>query len=1276
MTRRLVRLTLAALLLLAGARGASAQGTNSALLGTVTDTGGGVIPGATVTVKNNATSVTTNTVTNSSGAFSVPALEAGTYTVNVALSGFKTAVFNNVTLLALVPATLRVTLEVGTLSETVTVTGGAELVQTQSPTIATTIQVDQINKLPSVTRNALNYITFLPGVDTTGANRDSTISGLPQGAINITIDGVNVQDNYLRTTDGFFARTTPRQDAVEQVTVTTATQGAASAGQGAVQIAFVTRSGTNQFKGTAYHFFRHPSLNTNYWFNEVNGLDKNRVILNQYGGSEGGPIIVPGLYDGRGKAFFFGNYEEFRHPTQSTQVRTFFQPQAETGVFRYQTTGGVVERNLLQVAAAAGQTSTIDPTIGSILGIIRDSTGTTGVVSNVGDLNTQQYRFQTPARLLDQQLTTKLDYNFNAQHRLSGTYAWQKVIRDPDFLNESDPLFPGLPNYSYYTSWRPTSTAALRSTLSSSLVNELKVGGAWGPGSFGLRNITPESFANQGGFDLNLPLVDDATVSNNPSERSGYNWDITNTLSWQRGHHSLSFGASFSQFTWYVDSRLVVPTLDFGVDQTNDPANAMFNTTNFPGASTANLNTARSLYALLTGRVTSIGGDARLDPNGVYRYLGLRRQAGRLNEMGLYAQDSWRVASNVTLNAGVRWEVQLPFYALNDVYSKGTIPDICGISGEGSGPGGRECRIFDPAASSGKLPVFTEYNRNDAGYRTDLNNLAPNVGIAWQPNVESGLGRTLLGDPAQATIRAGFSVAYNRNGLSDLMTPFANNQGSTITTTRNVTNNNLVLPGESWPLLMRDRARLGPPSFPERPAYPLASTIATRMDVLHPELEVAYSRSMSIGLQRALSKDMAVEVRYVGTRNLKGWTSENWNEVNIFENGFLEEFKRAQANLRANVAAGRGATFAYAGAGTNTVPLPTYLAYFSGRTDAANAAAYTSANWASTAWTGHLGEYEPDALDAANDLHASAALRASAITAGLPRNFFRMNPDVASANVTVSASGSYYHSMQTELRRRLSRGFFLNANYTLAKRYGTSLPTLRQDRVFVQSTTTPLHALKLSWTYEVPVGRGRRFGANMHPILNAVAGDWEFSGASRIQSGRLLSFSNARLVGMDIDQLQAMYKIRVDRSTGTPIVRMLPDDVILNTRRAYDTNPTAANGYGSLGVPEGQYIAPASTPGCVRVYATDCGEARSLYLTGPVFSRVDMSFKKTFPLRGRTNAQLQFDVFNVFGAINYTPVANPGSGATIFQVTSGYTDSDNTFDPGGRLAQVSWRINW
>src|SRR5690606_15508669 len=134
---------------------------------------------------------------------------------------------------------------------------------------------------PIVSRNALYSVAMLPGVSTTGGPRNALINGLPNNTVNITIDGVGT-GNALQSTDGFFSMVTPRMDAVEEITVTGAVPGV-GAGAGSVQIAFVTRSGSNQFDSSIYHYFRHPSLNTNYFFNEVNGLDKNRVIVHQYG---------------------------------------------------------------------------------------------------------------------------------------------------------------------------------------------------------------------------------------------------------------------------------------------------------------------------------------------------------------------------------------------------------------------------------------------------------------------------------------------------------------------------------------------------------------------------------------------------------------------------------------------------------------------------------------------------------------------------------------------------------------------------------------------------------------------------------------------------------------------------------------------------------------------------------------------------------------------------------------------------------------------------------
>jgi carboxypeptidase family protein/TonB-dependent receptor-like protein len=295
---------------------AQGGGATTSLSGTVSDTTGALIPGANVAVKNNATATEYQAVTNESGFFTVPALDPGSYTVTVTLMGFKTAVLNDVRVNAATPATIKVALEVGGVEETVVVSGGTEIIQTQTAAVATTIDANQILKVPTGSRSALEFITTLPGVNTPGGSRQSTINGLPQSTINITIDGMSAQDNYLKTTDGFFARVSPRLDAVEEVTVSTAAQNANATGQGAVQIQFVTRSGTNQFSGSSYLYFQHWKLDSNSWFNNrdlppgPNGkAPKSEDVLYQPGTRAGGPIVIPGLFNGRDKAFFFVNYE-------------------------------------------------------------------------------------------------------------------------------------------------------------------------------------------------------------------------------------------------------------------------------------------------------------------------------------------------------------------------------------------------------------------------------------------------------------------------------------------------------------------------------------------------------------------------------------------------------------------------------------------------------------------------------------------------------------------------------------------------------------------------------------------------------------------------------------------------------------------------------------------------------------------------------------------------------------------------------------------------------
>src|SRR5262245_9999406 len=320
-------------------------GVTSTLSGTVTDSSGAVIPGANVIVKRADTKAAIEAVTNTEGQFTIPALNAGTYSVTVTLAGFKTVTLNDIVVNAGVPAGVKVTMEVGGVEEQVVVQAASEVVKTQSSTVSTTLASKQIASLPLTCRSALDFVVNLPGVNTPGTARNSTVNGLPQGAINITLDGVSIQDNFLKTSDGFFARVSPRLDAIEEVTVTSAANEADSGGQGAVNIRFVTKSGTNTYQGGMFWNLQSDKLNTNTFFNNRNlpadpttgKAPKSALKLNQPGFHVGGPISIPGLYNGHDKAFFFFNYEESRSPSLITRTRTILNQAGTQGQYAYST---------------------------------------------------------------------------------------------------------------------------------------------------------------------------------------------------------------------------------------------------------------------------------------------------------------------------------------------------------------------------------------------------------------------------------------------------------------------------------------------------------------------------------------------------------------------------------------------------------------------------------------------------------------------------------------------------------------------------------------------------------------------------------------------------------------------------------------------------------------------------------------------------------------------------------------------------------------------------
>src|SRR4051812_16851444 len=194
-----------ALLTVLGPSAAVAQSTAS-ISGVVKDTAGNMLPGVSVTIKNDASGETQEVLTDGTGRYQVSALGAGSYTVSAALTGFKTAAAKGVRVAPGQPVTIPLMLEIGSLEETVNVFSSSELINTETATVAATLNSDQLTRMPTPTRNALNAVAFLPGINTTGANRDSTFNGLPETFVSISFDAVRTKNNFLPGTTTSSAR--------------------------------------------------------------------------------------------------------------------------------------------------------------------------------------------------------------------------------------------------------------------------------------------------------------------------------------------------------------------------------------------------------------------------------------------------------------------------------------------------------------------------------------------------------------------------------------------------------------------------------------------------------------------------------------------------------------------------------------------------------------------------------------------------------------------------------------------------------------------------------------------------------------------------------------------------------------------------------------------------------------------------------------------------------------------------------------------------------------
>jgi len=1351
MTTRIPYLTamvLIPLVLLLAAGPLMGQSPTGALRGTVIDPSGARIADAQVVMTDTATGTQYTTQTGVTGEFLIANLSPGSYTVTITRSQFRTGVYKDVKIVVSETYTLTAKLAVGAPTESVEVTAGQEVIQTESPTVGTSITGRAITELPFSSRSTLDLATLMPGAATTGRARQTSFDGLPKGAINITFDGINAQDNLLKSSDGFFAITRPSIDAVEEFSISTAANSAQDASQGAVQIKMETKRGGNSFHGGGWEYLRNDWLNANYYFNNVSGIPRQTQRLNQFGGKLGGPVVIPHLFNGRDKLFFFVDMDNYTSPQSRSFTRAILTQNAANGLFTYATAtpqagnawttcvassprnngGPACTANLAAFAAAKGIGFAQDPFIANLLGNVQAGRSIAGVSTNtilnpwLDNATFNQPGNSGPRRFPD----VRLDWNATKNDQISAIYHYSHFTSSPDFLNNANPFLPSGPlskQFGSQISNRNQWTAAWRRNIGATMSNELRFGfqsalvaffpdetaGYYPTAATNIQSFNVRPALNGGLFPGIAAANFQPYLAYNTQGRNTPLGSILENLSWAKGKHNISFGGDVTEvrFHQFLNGGRLVQTANIGLAN-SDPASGSFTAGNFPGINSTSLNALGQLYGTLTGHVSSYAGTISVNPaNQQYAPGRPNQTAGKQHQFGFYGSDSWRFRPNLTVTYGLRWDYQgSPYDTLNETFSlTNGLNGVFGVSGANN--------LFKPGTLTGAIPTF-QLNNGRSWYNADLSNFAPSLGLAWQPEIKIPLLKTLLPGGGKTVFRAGYSISYTREGFNNFLSIATANPGIDGQIFANPVSQSCATPaapgtyGGGCVTLngliggQLQSLATNPGAFPSSGTFPLVGFANQSVNAFDPNLRTPRVQSWSAGIQRELGRDTVFEVRYVANHSTGLWRQDNLNEVNIFENGFLNEFNSAENNLKiftaANPMCGQppnptvppnppnppnpACSFANTGL-PGQVALPIITAAFGSP---------ASSNFSSGTFTTFLANGVAGAfantlafnqtflcnLVGKNALPGTSCPASAPAVGPYPVNFFVANPQATGgAFRTYNGSQSTYNSLQLEVRRRMSKGLQISGNYTFSKSlsnyYGdssasfNSFTTLRNQGYDKGISPWNLrNAFKVSGIYELPFGPGRRWSTG-NGFLNRLIEGWQMSSINRLQSGRVFQLTSGLggttnqndpgviLNGITPNQLQDLLSVR---NAGNGQILFFPSSLVSNS-----------------GALNSNLIRPCNTPGQL---------CQKVFLTGPHFYRADISVGKKTPITEKLSMEIRAEALNAFNNVNFffpgdeatsvptAAVSSPNFG----RVTNAFRDPNTTDDNGGRIIQLVLRFNF
>jgi hypothetical protein len=1257
----------------------------ASLTGVVTDSTGAVLVGVTVKLVDTKTNASYQTQTNAVGAYTFTKLLPGPgYKLIVSKDGFQSQNIDNIYLGVDVTHTQNAQLAIGKTSETIEVNGsGSEVsLDTVDTTVSTSLNMGMVHELPlSLRDNPLGLLVYSPGVtnatggdDDTLGSRGGAVAGARGDQSNYTLDGMDTND--FGTGQAFAMTGNAPIDSVQEMRSETANPLSAEGRGSGAQVQIITKSGTNSWHGSLYEYNRTAATTANDFFSNRNGVARSPLTRNQFGGSLGGPVK-------KDKLFFFFNYEGRRDARADVVDIPVPLDAFRAGNVGYINNGNDNSGNPCKfssrvntvpecISTWAKTDTSLDPAgIGpdqALLDFINARYPHANDLSSGDGVNTGGFRWNAPVHLTSNDFVSRIDYNMTNKMKLFGRLSIYRRTQGDDANFISAEEFPGDPVSNEIVDHSWSFVIGHTWTISNTKVNQFNYGETRGIFNF------PALFNPTGTtqYTILMPTATGTGQLASPYPGGSSQKRVVpipvfkDDFNYVRGNHNIQVGGTFKPIkdvsTLVNDFNNVTIGLGAPVTSLSDgqlPPNLLV------PSGTAN-RTWSQAYTFALGRIANVSSiynnDHSLQP--IAQGTGHTRNY-RYYETELYAQDSWRMRSDLTMTYGLRWQYYSVPYEINGfqtaptidfatMYNQRAAAAASGISGDDAIPAVRY-------KFSGKA------NHAPGYYNPDWRDFAPRLSFAYNPSFTSGFLGRMLGD-RRTVIRTGAGIVHDHTILSAIN--FFNDQSSFVFG-QNVTtlfSNGLAADPRftgvgTLPTLDTPQAAsvpFTPYLNPAGSAFKYSGLIGNQNELaIDPHYKTPYSEMITFGFQRELPGNFLVEATYFGRFGHRLLSRSDAGQVVDYVDPasgqhLVNEFAKLSLAARNNQPIADSQFF-------DNVMTPTLQANYG--TDCPGLGQFFFG--VSTDCANFVNDfYFP--LPTIGDMGDTFAFLYQGFGngPGIPANV-GLDPQFSSQLYFGNKSYSNYHALFLSAHKKMSHGLQFDVNYTLSHSidnsstiannaegtgatggYGGFLCDAIQLRSCrANSDFDMTHLISADGLYTLPIGRGHWLGRNASGVLNQIIGGWQVAFLNQWHTGfAFTTVSEAFPVSFNANSpavfigKQSDIKVRIHNDPDTGQVQLFKD-------------PAAALG---------AFTGPIGLQGPTRNN-----------LRGPRFSKTDLSLNKHFRIREGYDLEFRAEAYNAFNQVDFAlPVGS------VADINNSSTFGVINSDWGPRVMQFSLRFDF